>query len=289
LMTLTELTAAGITIVAFEGSTTALENSIQISNLQDGMSYQIVTDATHQFNAVQVSGAAGTDTFKLGVFTYGVDTIGTPIDLTYNIVGTDGDGDSVGGTIEAHLYPDAGTTTTDSSAGTTGDDVLIGTSAVSILSGGGGDDTLIGNAGDDILSGGIGNDTLIGGGGNDILNGGLGNDILTGGSGSDTFKFTEAGTTNADTITDFTVASVGTGGDVLDISALLTGATPGTLVSGGFIQITADINGYAVISVDADGGGNSYVPVVTLQGVSAADPAALLATLLSNGQIDPTV
>ena len=208
--------------------------------------------------------AAGTTVRVTGVSTFVLDDTATKnISFGYNAI--DSDGDTISGS------------------------VVITAQNSHTLTGTSGNDALAGGSGNDILNGGSGNDILNGGSGNDILNGGSGNDILNGGSGNDTFKFTEAGTMNADTITDFTVANIGAGGDVLDISALLTGATPGTLVSGGFIQITADINGYAVISVDANGGGNSYVPVVTLQGVLVADPATLLATLLSNGQIDPTV
>ena len=46
---------------------------------------------------------------------------------------------------------------------------------------------------------------IIGSSGNDTINGLLGNDTLTGGLGNDTFVFnTKLGSTNIDTITDFT-------------------------------------------------------------------------------------
>jgi Ca2+-binding RTX toxin-like protein len=49
--------------------------------------------------------------------------------------------------------------------------------------------------------------TIVGNSGNNFINGGLANDTLTGGLGRDTFVFTTAfGASNADTVTDFTVA-----------------------------------------------------------------------------------
>ena len=82
---------------------------------RDGFWYQIETDATDPFSAVQID-SDGAGKFKLGFFTYGVDDPGDPIDMSYDIIGTDGDGDQVAGTIDAKLYPDAVT-----KAGTDGD------------------------------------------------------------------------------------------------------------------------------------------------------------------------
>jgi Ca2+-binding RTX toxin-like protein len=58
----------------------------------------------------------------------------------------------------------------------------------------------------DHMSGGNGNDRMWGQGGNDKLYGGLGKDFLSGGSGKDSFVFdTKLGSTNIDTIDDFSV------------------------------------------------------------------------------------
>ncbi|MEW9617922.1 calcium-binding protein [Shinella sp. S4-D37] len=58
----------------------------------------------------------------------------------------------------------------------------------------------------DRMSGGSGNDRMWGQGGNDKLFGGLGKDFLSGGSGNDSFVFdTKLGSTNVDTIDDFSV------------------------------------------------------------------------------------
>jgi len=61
-------------------------------------------------------------------------------------------------------------------AGTPGDDVLMG---------GPGNDVIDGLAGNDLLSGFAGNDQLIGGDGDDVLVGDIGNDVLRGDAGSD--------------------------------------------------------------------------------------------------------
>ncbi len=72
--------------------------------------------------------------------------------------------------------------------GSSGDDIICGTTGADNLNGGAGDDDLYGGAGADRLSGGSGDDYLDGGSGSDTLNGGSGNDILDGGSGSDTLN-----------------------------------------------------------------------------------------------------
>ena len=68
--------------------------------------------------------------------------------------------------------------------------------------------TLNGTAANDNFMGHGGNDVLNGGAGNDVLAGGIGNDTLTGGEGRDKFLFeSELGSSNIDTITDFTPGS----------------------------------------------------------------------------------
>jgi Ca2+-binding RTX toxin-like protein len=116
--------------------------------------------------------------------------------------------------------------------------------------------------------------TLIGNTGSNTLDGGAGDDTMTGGTGRDTFHFdslVDAGT-GLDKVTDF---ARGTTGDVLDLHDLLdgfAGYTGTNAFTGGFLNFKASA-GDTVVQVDADGGGNSYQTLVTLQHVTltAAD------------------
>ena len=90
-----------------------------------------------------------------------------------------------------------------------GNDALYGGNGNDSLDGRAGNDALYGNSGNDRLYGSVGDDRLYGGSGNDRLYGGSGKDSLTGGSGQDVFVFssTPDGTTNVDSIRDFSVAN----------------------------------------------------------------------------------
>ena len=143
-----------------------------------GYAYAVQTE--NPFTALQVDAAVGTSEFKLGSFSYGEESLGTPIDLSYDILGFDGDGDAIAGVIDVAFYPSGYTWT-----GTTGDDTHSGDADHNVLLGDGGNDTLYGLAGDDVLDGNSGNDHLYGGDGDDLIYGGSGNDHLDGGIGSD--------------------------------------------------------------------------------------------------------
>ena len=136
-------------------------------------------------------------------------------------------------------------------------------------------DTLTGSSSANSLNGGIGNDTL---------NGGLGNDTLTGGSGSDKFVFSSAlnGTTNKDSITDFSPVD-----DTLVLeNAIFTAFTAtGALPAGTFVSnaggVAADANDFLLYDTttgklfyDADGNGaGAKVEFVTLVGIPALTSA----------------
>ena len=72
--------------------------------------------------------------------------------------------------------------------GTSGDDVLNGTSGDDVIVGLAGNDIINGRGGNDIICGGRGDDDLSGGGGQDLLKGGQGADILAGNGGADELR-----------------------------------------------------------------------------------------------------
>ena len=70
-------------------------------------------------------------------------------------------------------------------------------------------------------------------------------------------------------IEDFTL---GEGGDVLDLSALLgSGPHDATAFSGGYLQFDTSSGADTDILFDADGGADEYVPVVTLVGTTMTE------------------
>ncbi|MGL4995569.1 MAG: calcium-binding protein, partial [Deefgea sp.] len=229
---------------------------------------------TTSFSAVEIAGATGTETFKLGTFSYGENSPAEPINLNYNIRGVDGDGDGVNSTLNTSLYP-----TSQSIVGTSNNETLSADSNHHYVFGNGGNDTLNGSSGIDLLSGGDGNDKLQGNAGYDILNGG---------AGSDLFIFSAAASNGVDTVQDFTVTAKASGGDVLDITDLLSGASVSTASfnadEGAFLQFVSDGSGNTKVMFDADGSGvgNPATQVAVLNGVNPTD---LLNTLLANDQI----
>ncbi|EEG10132.1 VCBS domain-containing protein [Pseudogulbenkiania ferrooxidans] len=155
---------------------TDIGNSILVTGMHDGWSYQITS--TDTFSAVNVAGATDTHTFSLGAFSYSETVPSQPIDLSFGITASDGDGDTVASQIDATLYPSDVSLLGDGSANT-----LTATSSQPYVFGYGGDDTLDGS---------IGHAVLVGGDGNDLLIYGIG-DTIDGGQGVDTVRFDTAG------------------------------------------------------------------------------------------------
>ncbi len=241
-------------------------DSVTLNGLHDGWTFQVTTDAGNQFSAIQIDAAAGTDAFKLGFFTYGEASFGDPVDLSYQITGTDGDGDTITTSLNATFTPDGATIS--------GNGTLTGTSGDDFILGGSGTDTLNGGDGNDLLVGGAGTDTLNGGNGNDILVGGQGNDIMDGGTGSDTFVFgglDNLGTTTGDIINNFSTGATGPGnqGDVLDLSELLQGehSTGGGNLDSYLTFAKDGANNNTVVTVHVDGTAGGATQTITLQGI----------------------
>ncbi len=228
--------------------------------------------------------------------------------FTYTLAQADGDSLTAALTVTLanHEYGATGTTgndllfgssSADTLTGLEGNDHLLGNAGNDTLYGGDGTDILEGGDNDDSLYGGAASDSLLGGNGADILVGGQGDDILVGGSGSDTFRYQSGDLTNApygDVIKDFKVATIANGGDVLDVSDLLPTLTQSQLTSGGYLKfeyVSGDANTTVVkLSIDADGsavGGSVYTPLatITMTGAGTIDPTAIMNKLLANGEI----
>jgi len=200
-------------------------------------------------------------------------TISTNINSTLNAGGGDdvvigsSNGETVnGGSGDDALYGMGGN---DTLYGGTGVDFLDGGDGNDILYGEDGNDFLLGGAGNDTLYGGNGNDVLLGGTGDDKLYGGVGNDILTGGAGADTYFFSDRGSSNVDTITDYVV-----GQDKIDLSGLLD-SIQGTIADnkvGNYIEIEHS-GSNAILRVDTQGNGNfgSNQQVAILNGHTTGD------------------
>ena len=73
-------------------------NSVTLSGLSQGWTYEVLT-GDNKFSAIQVDAAAGTANFKLGLFSYGESSLGEPVELSYDLIGVDGDGDSITGSL----------------------------------------------------------------------------------------------------------------------------------------------------------------------------------------------
>ena len=113
---------------------------------------------------------------------------------------------------------------------------------------------------------------------NNLLAGGGGNDILVGGDGRDIFLFAESDGGGVDTILDFD--KIANTGDVLDVSDLLVGYTDGVSDPLDFVK-AEPVDGDTTVSVDSNGGGDSFVAIAILQGVEVT-----INSLLSGDNID---
>ena len=257
-------------------------------------------------------GGGGTDTAS-----YGTSSAAIRIDLG---AGTASGGDATGD-ILSEIESITGSAYADTLIGSADANVLNGGKGDDTLSGRAGADTLIGGEGIDLatygtsanavtvnlltgtglygdaagdtlsgienLKGSAKGDTLIGDNAANRLAGDNGNDRLTGNGGADSFVFdTALGSSNIDTITDFTI-----GADRIELSkaiysALKGGATPGSLAASSFRYSTdASTSGglgeiiynaaTGSLSYDADGAGSGaarqFAEASTFLALSASD------------------
>jgi VCBS repeat-containing protein len=263
------------TIVGSGGPQTEFTFFVNDSTVSDG--------SADPFSSLQITAQGSASDFVVTTLQIQQSVVPDDATFTFNVEGTDADGDSTSSLIAVTVDgdPSAGATSgADTLNGTTGNDILVGGGGNDVISGSDGADQLFGGDGNDNITGGIGNDYLLGDAGNDTLTGGLGNDSLAGGAGSDTFVFSAAA--GADVVKDFTL---GSGGDVLNVHDVLQGTgvqgnTDATTL-GAFLKVET-VGSNTVISVDADGAGSGgAVAVVTLEGVSGVT----LQQLLQNHQI----
>lgn len=127
-----------------------------------------------------------------------------------------------------------------------------------------------GSGGDDVINGiNIANrdDEIYAGAGDDTLYGDDGIDILYGESGADIFGFRVASAyQDVDVIKDFDVVE----GDAINIVDLLSAYDPLSDVISDFVQIT-DNGVDSTLAIDADGGGDNYNAITTLENVTGLD------------------
>ncbi|ELM3616787.1 VWA domain-containing protein [Aeromonas sobria] len=147
--------------------------------------------------------------------------------------------------------------------------------------------------GNDILDGGAGADILYGQKGDDLLIGGSGSDTLTGGAGKDTFKWSAADAGGTDVIKDFTT---GTGGDVLDISELLSGEHANKTSLDAYLTFTSGPgSGKSTLTIDLDGsGGSSTTHIIQFDSIDltlggSRSDQTIIEDLLNQGnlKVDP--
>ena len=81
-----------------------------------------------------------------------------------------------------------------------------------------------------------------------------------------------------DTITDFTL---GVGGDRLEVRDVLSGFTAGNSVVDAYVRLSGGAD--TTVSVNADGTGNDFVALATLQNVAMTNN--LLNEMLANGNL----
>jgi Ca2+-binding RTX toxin-like protein len=225
------------------------------------------------------------------------------------IHGDDGNDYIFGGEGDDILFGDAGDDAIDGGDGSDqiyggdGNDTIWGNGGRDSLFGEGGDDILMGDAGgagagdvdyidggdgNDLISGGPGADGIFGQQGADIIDGGEGSDMIIGGPGPDIMLGSGPSAYRGDTEGGdlFVYTSMADGGDQIWGFDLRAGTNDGIDLrplfdslgyagvnprGDGFLAVTTSASPIdAQVWIDANGGGDSYSPLVTLYGVAPA-------------------
>ncbi|MDU8944957.1 hypothetical protein RXV90_16305, partial [Rhodophyticola sp. MJ-SS7] len=207
-----------------------------------------------QITALNVDEEPDFSKFKLGIFSVSLTNPLQPIEMQFDVVGVDEDGDTIDSLFYLNWIPDSG-------------DNFIGTEL--------GNDPLNGNANANIIAGLDGNDVINGLAGNDTIYGGLGADTLTGGADADSFVFMSLNEL-PDAITDFEADSLDT---LVFYASGFSPLVAGTLDASSFVSGTnvdaisaADANDFFLYDTDsgnlffdADGaGGDDAVLVASI-------------------------
>ncbi|ODS24847.1 hypothetical protein AB835_00840 [Candidatus Endobugula sertula] len=200
------------------------------------------------------------------------------------LTGTGAAASLTGATFTVGVLPTTYAGTVDSAIASTSNDssivfgsgvneTLTADSTGQILYAAAGNDILVGNGGSDSLFGGAGSDIIRGNNGGDLIIGGQGVDTLTGGEGEDTFAWISGDDSGAptDTITDFVQ---GSGGDVIDLSGLLTGENP--LNYNSYLTLSG-----TTLTIDSNGDGSGTDLTINLTGLTATT----VDQLVSDGNI----
>jgi Ca2+-binding RTX toxin-like protein len=148
-----------------------------------------------------------------------------------------------------------------------------------VIFGNDGKNRLDGGAGNDAIDGEAGNDTLIGGAGNDTLIGGAGADLMDGGAGRDIFRYEIDDPADLANLGGDTINGFQHGQDRIDLSDLFSdlGIDADDAFTGGFLKIEVVGNNTNIL-FDADGGGDGFITLATLNNVSNVTADDLITT-----------
>jgi VCBS repeat-containing protein len=134
--------------------------------------------------------------------------------------------------------------------------------------------SITGTSANETITGTAADDVIFGMSGNDVISALDGEDELYGMNGADTFVFEGSSAFSAvDSIKDFNLGQ----SDKIDISDLLQSYDPLTHAITDFVRITTD-GADSTLSLDINGGGNSFVQIATICGVTGLTDEAALVT-----------